>query len=218
MINEYEIITKDMDMEKVNKDEYEEITVQDFINRECETQNEKDEFVKKMFAVNIHMMVSSETFDMCMETINDRLIDSRLEKLNAIVFLSLKKKGRGVKFHPLSQDKFQNLIDVALKSGVGFGMDSCSAPKFLKAIVGHKDESKMKTFVEPCESSLFSSYVNFEGKFFPCSFCEGAGEWTEGIDVANCQDFVKDVWNHPRVLEFKKKLLECKRNCPVFEV
>lgn len=171
-----------------------------------------------MKQINIHMMVSQETYQMCLETIKDRVSDPRLAKMNAIVFLSLKKKGRGERFHPLETEKYNAMVEKALDAGIAFGMDSCSAPKFLKAIAGRPDAKKMETFVEPCESSLFSSYINTEGKFFPCSFCEGAGDWKEGIDVTACEDFTKDVWNHPRVLEFKKKLLNCQRNCPVFEV
>jgi hypothetical protein len=47
---------------------------------------------------NIHMLVSLETEDMVWETLKDRLVDPRLEKLNAIVLLSLKKKRQGQEF------------------------------------------------------------------------------------------------------------------------
>jgi len=47
---------------------------------------------------------------------------------------------------------------------------------------------------EPCESTLFSGYISVDAMFYPCSFAEGVGEWCEGIDVINSNDFVKDVW------------------------
>ena len=172
----------------------------------------------KMKQVNIHCMISEETFDIAFETLRDRLTDKRLEKLNAIVLLSLKQKGRGIRHTPLAFEKFKQLVYFALDNKIGIGFDSCGANKFIKVIENNPDKDKLIPMVEPCESSLFSSYVSVDGKFYPCSFAENTEGWKEGLDVLNCDNFIKDVWNHPRTLEFKKKLLNCHRNCPLFGV
>jgi len=73
--------------------------------------------------------------------------------------------------------------------------------------------------VEPCESGLFSTYINVEGRFFPCSFSEGADDWKDGIDCTGDDfDFLKDVWFSDKVVEWRKKLLGNCRNCPIYEV
>jgi hypothetical protein len=171
-----------------------------------------------MKQVNMHIMVSVETYDWVKETINDYHDDERLKGLNAIVFLSLKQKGRGETFKGISQEQFTDLVNLALSKKVPFGFDSCSANKFLKSVQGHKNFKSMEMMAEPCESSLFSAYINAASEFFPCSFTENTEGWEKGIDVLSCNDFVKDVWYHPRVEEFRKKLLDCKRNCPIYKI
>ena len=169
---------------------------------------------------NIHMMVSEETFDMCLETIRDRLSDPRLAKLNAIVFLSLKQKGRGVNFHPLSKEKYKRLVDLAMESKIGFGMDSCSAWKFLQSIKDHPNFNAINQTVEPCESSLFSAFIDVEGNFYPCSFAPGT---IAPLDATK-EDFRK-LWNHQQTEAFRQHLLKTAKNnprgcreCPLFEV
>ena len=174
--------------------------------------------------VNIHQMVSEETFAMCMETLQDRLTDPRLKELNAIVLLSLKQKGRGINHTPLAFDKFKQLVDFALANKIGIGFDSCTAPKFLETVKDDKQYDTFKVLSEPCESGLFSVYINVNGDFFPCSFSEDEGEWKNGISVANCNDFLKDIWYHDRVKKWRSNLManihnshRC-RECPLFKV
>lgn len=178
-----------------------------------------------MNQTNVHIMVSEESYDNVMETIKDSLIDERLSKLNAIVLLSLKKKGRGEGFTPLSEDKFKNIVDFSLDNNVSIGFDSCSAYKFLSSVKNREDYKMFEMVSEPCESSLFSSYFNVDGMFFPCSFTEGCKEWEEGLSASECVDFIEDIWMHPRVIKFRNKLLEtvngnslsC-RECPYFKI
>jgi len=173
---------------------------------------------------NIHCLIAEETFDNAWETLQDSLTDPRLEKLKAIVFLSLKKKGRGKSFTPLAQDKFKKIVDFAMEHNVGIGFDSCSAFKYLKSVEGHPNFKTFEMYSEPCESTAFSSYINCDGRFFPCSFAED-GEFGGGLDAVNCDDFMKDVWNHPKTEAFRQGLLgtasknnlKC-RECPLFEV
>ena len=179
-----------------------------------------------MRQVNIHLMISQETYENAIEVLNDCKTDQRLKGLNAVVFLSLKQKGRGTGHHPLTQEQFNSLVELALKNNVKVGFDSCSSVKVFSAF---SDKPEMK-FVEqsiiPCESAIESSYCNVKGQFFPCSFMEGTEGWETGIDIASCNDFIEDVWNNPRTEEFRNALLatavsdsKCScRSCPYYEV
>lgn len=169
--------------------------------------------------VNIHILASSQTYDQIMETFNDYLSgESRLKGLNAIVLLNLKRKGRGVGYTRMSDEQFNHIVTFALNNNIPLGFDSCGAHRFLNAIKNREDASHLETYVEPCESGLFSSYLNLKGEFFPCSFSENTSKWQTGLDVVNCNDFVKDIWNHPRTIEFRNMLLNNNRNCPIYKV
>jgi hypothetical protein len=177
-----------------------------------------------MEQINIHFMISEETYEACLETLNDIENDPRLAKLNAIVLLSLKQKGRGIKFTPLSQEKYQNLVNICLKDKINFGMDSCGAKKFLDAVKDHPDYERFKVVCEPCESTNFSQYIDVNGVFYPCSFCEEIEGWETGIDVTKCTSVLKDVWYDSRVVAFRNKLNgNCNnchkaRECPIYKI
>jgi len=178
-----------------------------------------------MTQVNMHYMISEETYERCLETLEDIKTDPRLEKLNAIVLLSLKKKGRGTGYHTLSQDKFNHLCDIARENNIGLGFDSCSS---LKAYRAFSDKPEVQSSIIPCEAVRESSYINVDGYYFPCSFCEGEDEWTEGISVLDCkstEEFVDKIWFSDKTLKFSDRLektcgdnCENCRHCPVFEV
>lgn len=178
-----------------------------------------------MTQVNMHYMISEETFDRCMETLEDIKSDPRLEKLNAIVMLSLKQKGRGVSYHCLSQDKFNQICSKAREYNIGLGFDSCSS---LKAYRGFSDKPEVRDSIIPCEAARESSYINVEGVYYPCSFCEGEGDWSEGLNVLDCkssEDFISKVWKHEKTVNFcmalnntEKDNCEKCRHCPIFNV
>lgn len=179
---------------------------------------------KGLNQVNIHFMLANETLEKAYEVIKDIKTDSRLKKLKAIVFLSLKKKGRAEKqFNNLSQDKFEEFMNILLSKNIPFGFDSCSAQKFIKTIKNHKEEKykQLEVFAEPCESSLFSSYINVKGEYFPCSFMEGTKDWEKGLSVVECEDFIEDIWNSEINKIFKHKVIDCRNNCkscPVYDI
>lgn len=181
-----------------------------------------------MSQINIHQLVAEETFDACMKLLDQQATDPRLAKMNAIVFLSLKQKGRGTGMHPMTPDHYQQLIAYAMEKHARFGMDSCSAFKFLSCMQHRSDFAHYQTVAEPCESSCFSAYLNVDGKFFPCSFTEDSDSaWMEadGLDVVHCNDFMKDIWMHPKTVAFrntllattKKNAIGC-RECPLFKI
>jgi hypothetical protein len=168
-----------------------------------------------MTQVNIHQVLSMESIDQAKEIVDDIKSDYRLAKMNAIVFLQFKNKRSGSsygkdKYHSISSvEVYADLINYCESKNVNFGFDSCSAPLFMKSC----KNPKQIQFAEPCESGLFSSYVNCHGDFFPCSFSEGEGDWKEGLSVLNCDDFMKDIWNHPRVVEWRSVLISSSKKC-----
>lgn len=178
-----------------------------------------------MKQINIHFMISESTLEDAFEIMNDTKTDERLSNLNAIVFLSLKQKGRGTKFNTVSQDNYKKVVDYAFENNIAIGFDSCSAPTFINAVKERNNFEQLFEMAEPCESTLFSSYINEKGEFFPCSFTENwkEGGWAEGIDVTKVDNFIEDVWNHPKTKFFRGSLLNNKdlnkcRNCPAFQV
>ncbi len=175
-----------------------------------------------MKQVNIHCLLSEETFGKCMKVLKDKQKDYRLKNLNAVVFLFLKPKGDRNNFHKLnSMLKFKKLINYAFDNNISIGFDSCSASNFLKAIKEHKKYKEIEEMIEPCESTLFSYYINVNGLGYPCSFSEGTKY--KGIDVVNCKDFMKDIWKGKETLNFRKRVsknIDCNncRMCPLYNL
>jgi radical SAM protein with 4Fe4S-binding SPASM domain len=159
-----------------------------------------------MTQVNIHKLLSKETFAECIQLLGKAKTDPRLKNLNAIVFLLLKPKGKRNKFTSIDNlEDYRLLAQTAIENEVQFGMDSCSAPLLLKATEG-MDLFNIDS-VEPCESTLFSLYINTDGDVFPCSFTEGQPGWIKGIPMESCEDFLKDVWFSDRLSAWREKLL-----------
>jgi hypothetical protein len=175
-----------------------------------------------MKQVNIHFMISQETYERAFEIMADIKSDPRLAKLNAIVFLSLKTKGRSKdKFHQLTQDQFTTLTNHALDNNVPMGFDSCSAQKFLKAIENHPNFTQMETHAEPCESGIYSSYIDVKGDFYPCSFSPDTEGWETGLSVIDCDDFIKDIWQHEKVKKFRERVINCRncnKSCTIYDI
>ena len=182
--------------------------------------------------VNIHYVISKERManKEAPAVIADASSDPRLRDLHAIVFLSYKPKGRNKGMYtPIDTEDYKQLIEWCNARGVNYGFDSCACPTFYRAIEDHPQRDNVMMFAEPCESGLFSSYINCHGDFFPCSFTEGEGKWVEGISVLHCDDFLQDVWYKDRLKEWRGELimssLECNcpdkhlcRSCPSFDI
>lgn len=168
--------------------------------------------------VNIHQVTSEETFNECMKLLKKYKSDKRLEKLNAIVFLQLKPKGRGVRYSPLmDRDKYSKLVNYAIDNEIRVGFDSCSAFSLLNTA---NNTEELEMMVDPCESDCFSAYINVDGIYHHCSFCEGEDGW-KGIDILKVNDFIKEVWYHPEVLRFRNQAIENKKkriNCQLFNL
>ena len=113
--------------------------------------------------------------------------------------------------------KLKELVDFAFQNNIRIGFDSCSSSNFLRAIRNHPNYDLIEQTVEPCESTLFSYYINVDGVGFPCSFSEGI---YKGIDIINCKDFLKEVWFGDETKEFRKNVLstgKC-RKCTLYNL
>jgi hypothetical protein len=167
--------------------------------------------------INIHFVLYEENFDECVNLFKKTKEDERFKGLNAIVLLGLKKCGRAKNgaFNRVSDHKFKLLVNWALNEKIGIGFDSCSANRLLEAVKDHKDFEIIEQLSEPCESKLFSYYVNTEGKGFPCSFCEAL---EQSDNILECNDFINDIWNSKQTEEWRTKLLKKNRSCPHYDV
>jgi MoaA/NifB/PqqE/SkfB family radical SAM enzyme len=168
--------------------------------------------------INIHALLCNETYDNCFKLIDDSISDKRLEKLNAMVFLWLKPKGKRNVFTPIkSLAKYKALVDYAFLNKARIGFDSCSASSFLKTIEDRVDYKQIAQMVEPCESTLFSYYINVDGVGYPCSFTEGEDGF-KGINVLRCKDFVKGVWYNKETVKFRARNCKNCRQCQAFDL
>jgi len=169
---------------------------------------------KGMKQVNIHVLLSQETLSWCYDVIEASKNDKRLLGLNAIVFLAVKQKGRGVNYNPVNDSDYKQLIETCLEKEIRFGFDSCGANKFSKVAteIGRED---LNIYSEPCESGCFSSFISAEGKYYPCSF---ATESFDGIDCTKIENFTDEVWMNHGVCGERQKLICNGRNCPYFNV
>lgn len=171
--------------------------------------------------VNIHVLVSQETEQLIWDTFKDYLAGS-IPGLNAIVLLGLKQKGRGEHFNSLTKEQYSVIINYALDNNIPIGADSCSGPKLISAVKGRDNFDEIYQMVDPCESTLFSAYVDEKCVFYPCSFMPKTDGWEAGLHVKNFQDF-SEIWNHPKTKDFRKTLIgnkDCNgcRECPVFVI
>lgn len=174
---------------------------------------------------NIHALLCAESLPKCYQVIKDYKTDDRLKDLNAIVFLLMKPKGDRNKFHQLtSMEEYKKLIDFAFEQGAPIGFDSCGCESFLQAVLDRDDYKKLEMLAEPCESTLFSYYIDAFGVGWPCSFCEGY-DGLKGINLLEVNNFMDEVWNHPETVGFRNKLINsaCEsevgcRTCPVYNL
>ena len=188
---------------------------------------------RNSFKVNMHLLVSHETEKFVFEVLNDRLNDERLKDMGAIVLLSLKQKGRGKAFRKMDDEVYRKVIFFLQDNHISYGSDSCGANRLMASLKeyykdkenGEEQYKRVLGCISPCESLMESIYINVNGEVFPCSFMEGEDNWKEGIDLKNdkCRNFTAQVWNHPRVLEWRQNALRCINcngcnQCPHYEI
>ena len=214
-IKDYEIVEEITDTENY---EYEELTVRELLEEKVSLeQQEQNDIVKKLFAVNIHYMLSEETYERAFKIVDEIAADPEMKRFNAIVFLQYKPKGRNPgRFHSVrSVKKYKELTKYCEIKGIRYGFDSCSASIFMATLGDTLQDTMIKIFAEPCESGLFSSYINCHGQFVYCSFAEGI---EDEMDVLNCDNFLQDIWFNEKTVEWRKRLLQNERTCPIYDL
>ena len=170
--------------------------------------------------INIHFVVSKQSIKFAYTLCEDMKNNPLLKGVNAVVFLGLKPKNRGQHFDVLPTEEFTNLVNHALENKIPFGFDSCSAPRFERAVdLSDKIDSKFKKVLmscsERCESGNFSSYLDVFGHYWHCSFGEGM-EIANGIDVKGVNNFLTDVWHSDKLTTWRNRLAELNRECPLY--
>lgn len=164
--------------------------------------------------INIHYMLSNETFSGAHEIIDLIKKDKRLSYVNALVFLGLKQKGRGCNFNIISKKTFDTILHHAYYEKIRLGFDTCLACRFNKYLEEYrlKDFLLNKNSIETCCAGRISAYINEHGEYYPCSFMEGVGSWKKGIKINNNVDFLNDVWYSPSVIKFGVNALDSAKN------
>lgn len=168
-----------------------------------------------MKQINIHIVLSADTVPFIKSVIDDMKSDPRLSKMNALVMLSFKDKAGTNSFAPITSSYYKDVVEYALCADIKFGFDSCGANTFIASI--RDTHPELIQYCEPCESLLFSAYIDVNARLYACSFTEKTGMWLDGIDVLRYNDFI-DIWNCSKVAEWRKELLSCGRSCPVYEI
>lgn len=170
--------------------------------------------------LNIHYVISKQSINFAYQLVDDLKNNLKLKGINAVVFLGLKPKNRGQAFDVLPTEEYTKLVNHAISAGIGFGFDSCSSPRFETAVGKSNIEEKLKSHMmscaERCESSLFSAYIDTYGHYWHCSFGEGM-EIANGIDMKNVKDFMAEVWNSEKTKQWRNRLFELNRECPLYK-
>ena len=167
--------------------------------------------------VNLQVVVSDHNFEHIMSVLDDINEDPRLERINCIVYLSLKQKGRGEGFKLLSDEKWMQLLAKTAEKVELFGVDVCSTGK-LQAFEGDSEETL--EVAEPCESGYYSMYINLRGEMFPCSFLEDTPGWETGMDLV--EKSFNDIWSSDRFLKHRKSIEAIRSGkstgCPYWDI
>ena len=173
--------------------------------------------------INFHVVVFDGVCDRVLSILDDIKTDERLKYINAVVLLRYKPKNTTAEIYKqMKKEDYIKIFKYAEENGINLGMDSCNAPMYLDMIKDDKDYKQKSMYVDCCESSCFSWYINCDGMAYSCSFCEnecnGSIDWREGINMYEINDFVQDVWNHPKTIKFREILLKNGRKCPMYNL
>jgi len=164
--------------------------------------------------INMHIVLSEEEEQLkhIWNVLKD-IKEGKVVGLRNIVFLRIKPVGRASKLNcKIHLDTYEEILTYCFENHIGFGFDSCSAPDVAKVLKDMNHEEILK-YIEPCESTRTSFYINCHGIASPCSFCEHIKEWVDAnVDVTkciDCNDFIKNIWHNP---VFDKFRFPCENN------
>jgi MoaA/NifB/PqqE/SkfB family radical SAM enzyme len=167
----------------------------------------------------IHFMLSEETVTYIPEIV-DFYATKPKENSPILVLLGIKPRGMGKNFHPVTQETFDNITNLIMDKNILLGMDSCTHPKFEAWVLKYKPEIADHILIhsEPCESGIFSFYVDSSSKAWPCSFCEGLSAQWDLTKVSDYNEFLSKVWHGKDLVVFRDTLKITNRSCPMFNL
>ena len=175
----------------------------------------KEHYNKDMH-VNMHILFSKQTFDFVMKTLED-VKNGKVQGLKSVVLLRLKNVGNAKDMDPsIPIEMYETVVKYCLENNISFGFDSCGAKDVIKALE-NLNRPELVVSCEPCESSLFSSYINVDGEYTSCSFVERRPDVIKPINVLNYKSFV-DVWHLEPVEVVRNATLNCKTSCPWYNL
>jgi len=150
--------------------------------------------------VSTHIILAEE-FRPLKEKLYTLLKMNKSKNLKQITFLTLKPFGSGYKCKALSKEESIEWIMEATKLGVAIGGDSCNAILF-------EELFKTPQFIQRCSAGCFHCNIDVHGDFHTCSFSKD-----ENLNVLQCKDFVKDIWNHSYIIEKRNKSISNEGRC-----
>jgi hypothetical protein len=209
----------------IDEKEYRQMTMQEFADKKFTDPTKRKEFLRHHCSINIHQLVAEETFELCQQVILDAATDPRLEYMKAIVFLTLKPKGKRNAYHIIKDiGKYRTIINLAIDNNISWGFDSCSAPIVLAALKDHKYFDQISEMSESCESNRFSGYANVDGIYWHCSFTEDQPGFTP-VSLLTTENFM-EVWRSDPVNNFRNRLINQDNGhigkevylCPVYDL
>jgi len=170
---------------------------------------------------NIHFLLTKNTFFDAAKILNGdnpwvshvpKVKPFELKKLNAVVFLLFKQKGRGEKLDWLPNEDQLRVFAKAIENSaskdldIKIGMDSC----LINHVVKHVDlPVSISMAVDTCEGARMSMYITPGMEATPCSFAD------KDMRVPLEGTTIKEVWtNGEPFKKFRETLRACSYTCP----
>lgn len=161
---------------------------------------------------NMHLILSDYNIKFVDEVLDD-IENEKVVGLRNIVFLRCKPVGRASKLPcTLSMETLGHVIGRCEKIGIGYGFDSCSCG-IVREYFKSKGKPEIEKYLEPCESSVFSGYINTFGQYYHCSFCEHVPNFKSYNFLTDEFDFHK-FWIEDCA---KYRLMGTANHCPCFK-
>lgn len=154
---------------------------------------------------NIHFVLDNESISDAIDILSGKY-DYLLEKVNGVIFLTYKPKGRANLEKCLRVDenfnKFIDLIDNNI-SKVRIGFDACFVPMLMKNTEVEVD------YIDSCECGFFSVYIDENLNVQPCSFAND-NRFSYNLKEYN----FKDIWMN-KYDTYRKEIMKnnCKNDC-----
>lgn len=165
---------------------------------------------------NIHYLVDGSNIEQAIQILKGNF-NKKLERFNAIIFLTYKPLGRADIGYVLSKgtylSEFLDLID-SNKASCKIGFDACFVPLLMRFTKTNID------FIDSCEVGYFSVYIDENLQVAPCSF-------SNNRDCYSLKDFdFYDIWLN-KFDSFRNRIkntcnqdcnarTNCKGSCPYF--